>query len=138
MPASPPAQQLDPERGVLTLAPLLARIAPAVVNVSVQSEVPAESNPLFTDPFFRRFFDLPEQPRSRHAISAGSGVIVDARRVYVLPNHHVVRDAEQVTATLKDRREYTAQIVGSDPATDGAVLKIPAERLSSVSFGDSD
>ena len=135
---SPHAQQLDPDRGVLTLAPLLDRTTPAVVNVSVQSEVPAENNPLFTDPFFRRFFDLPEQPRSRRAISAGSGVIVDARRGYVLTNHHVVRGAEQVTVTLKDRREFAAQIVGSDPATDVAVLKIPAERLSSVGFGDSD
>jgi serine protease DegQ len=138
MPASPHAQQLDPERGVLTLAPLLERITPAVVNVSVQSEVPAENNPLFTDPFFRRFFDLPAQPRSRRAISAGSGLIVDARRGYVLTNHHVVRGAEQVTVTLKDRREFTAQIVGSDPATDVAVLKIPAERLSAIGFGDSD
>src|SRR3954453_8666396 len=138
MPASPHAQQLDPERGVLTLAPLLERITPAVVNVSVQSEVPAENNPLFTAPFFRRFFDLPEQPRSRRAISAGSGVIVDARRGYVLTNHHVIRGAEQVTVTLKDRREFTAQIVGSDPATDVAVLKIPAERLSAIGFGDSD
>ena len=135
---SPQAQQLDPDRGVLTLAPLLDRTTPAVVNVSVQSEVPAENNPLFTDPFFRRFFDLPEQPRSRRAISAGSGVIVDARRGYVLTNHHVVRGAEQVTVTLKDRREFSAQIVGSDPATDVAVLKIPAERLSAVGFGDSD
>ena len=132
------SQQLDPERGVLTLAPLLERTTPAVVNVSVQSEVPAESNPLFTDPFFRRFFDLPAQPRSRRAISAGSGVIVDARRGYVLTNHHVVRGAEQVTVTLKDRREFAAQVVGSDPATDVAVLRIPAERLSAVGFGDSD
>jgi Do/DeqQ family serine protease len=134
------AQQLslDPERGVITMAPLLERTTPAVVNISVQSHAAVAENPLFRDPFFRRFFDLPEQPQTRRAISAGSGVIVDARRGYVLTNHHVVRSAERITVTLKDRREFRAELVGSDPATDVALLRIPAESLTPLPFGDSD
>ena len=134
------AQQmsLDPERGVITMAPLLERTTPAVVNISVQSREAAAENPLFRDPFFRRFFDLPEQPQARRAISAGSGVIVDARRGYVLTNHHVVRSAERITVTLKDRREFQAELVGSDPATDVALLRIPAQSLTALPFGDSD
>ncbi|MEK0085050.1 DegQ family serine endoprotease [Benzoatithermus flavus] len=129
---------LDPERGVMTMAPLLERTTPAVVNVSVVSRVPMAENPLFADPFFRRFFDLPEQPREREAISAGSGVIVDAPHGYVLTNHHVVQNADRITVTLKDQREFDAQLVGSDPATDIALLRIPARNLSELPFGDSD
>jgi Do/DeqQ family serine protease len=134
------AQQmtLDPERGVITMAPLLERTTPAVVNVSVVSREAVAESPLFRDPFFRRFFDLPEQPRTRRAISAGSGVIVDARRGYVMTNHHVVRGAERITVTLKDRREFVAELVGSDPATDIALLRIPAQSLTALVFGDSD
>jgi Do/DeqQ family serine protease len=128
---------LDPQRGVMTMAPLLERTTPAVVNVSVVSRVPVAENPLFADPFFRRFFDLPEQPREREAISAGSGVIVDARNGYVLTNHHVVQNADRITLTLKDQREFDATLVGSDPATDMALLRIPPERLGELSFGDS-
>lgn len=130
---------LDPERGVATMAPLLERTTPAVVNVSVESHVPVAQNPLFADPFFRRFFDLPEQrPAERRAVSAGSGVIVDARRGYVLTNHHVVRNADSITVTLKDRREFSATLVGSDPATDVALLRIPTGGLTELPFGDSD
>ncbi len=130
---------LDPQRGVVTMAPLLERTTPAVVNVSVESRVPVAQNPLFADPFFRRFFDVPEQrPAERRAISAGSGVIVDAGRGYVLTNHHVVRNADSITVTLKDRREFSAKLVGSDPATDVALLRIPAGGLTQLPFGDSD
>jgi serine protease DegQ len=128
---------LDPERGVMTMAPLLERTTPAVVNVSVVSRVPVAENPLFADPFFRRFFDLPEQQQEREAISAGSGVIVDARRGYILTNHHVVQNAERITLTLKDQRTFDAELVGSDPATDIALLRIPATNLSELAFGDS-
>jgi S1-C subfamily serine protease len=91
---------LDRARGVMTMAPLLERTTPAVVNVSVVSRVAVAQNPLLADPFFRRFFDAPEQPREREAISAGSGVIVDARRGLVLTNHHVAANADRITVTL--------------------------------------
>jgi len=76
---------------------------------------PAESNPLLQDPFFRRFFNIPDQPRGEQ--SAGSGVIVDAVRGLVLTNNHVIKDAQEVVVTLKDRRQLKAQLVGTDPGT---------------------
>ena len=77
-------------RGLPTLAPVVAQVTPGVVNVSVVTRSPMEDNPLFRDPFFRRFFNLPERPQRREQ-AAGSGVIVDAQRGYVITNHHVIR-----------------------------------------------
>jgi serine protease Do/serine protease DegQ len=91
---------------------------------------------MLQDPFFRRFFGLPEQ--SRPQISAGSGVIVDARSGFVLTNHHVVKDAEQIAVTLKDGRRLQGKLVGSDAATDIALLKVDGDNLKSLTLGDSD
>jgi serine protease Do/serine protease DegQ len=107
-----------------------------VVNISVLTRAPMEENPLFRDPFFRRFFDLPDTP-SRPQLSAGSGVIVDATRGYVLTNNHVIRNAQQVMVTLKDRRLLEAKVVGADAGTDIAVLKIEPKNLTAIKFGDS-
>ncbi|HEX6111388.1 MAG TPA: Do family serine endopeptidase [Geminicoccaceae bacterium] len=137
VPTAPAGPMLDPERGVLTLAPLLAQITPGVVNIAVRSRVERPANPLLDDPFFRRFFDLPEVPRQRDVLSAGSGVIVDARRGYVLTNSHVVANADEVQVTLKDRRTYPARLVGSDPETDIALLELDAPDLTAVPLGDS-
>lgn len=123
-------------RGMPTLAPMLAQVTPAVVNISVTARDPAESNPLLRDPFFRRFFNIPDQPRGEQ--SAGSGVIVDAARGLVLTNHHVIRDAQEVLVTLKDRRQLKARLVGTDPGTDIALLRVTAERLTALRLGDSD
>ena len=123
--------------GVPTLAPLLHEVTPAVVNISVQSRVAIEENPLFRDPFFRRFFNVPGQA-VRPERSAGSGVIVDAANGYVLTNHHVIKNAQQVVVTLKDRRQFQAKLVGTDPGTDIALLKIEAKNLQALRFGDSD
>ena len=124
-------------RGLPTLAPIVNQVTPAVVNVSVVTRSPMEDNPLFRDPFFRRFFNLPDRlPRREQA--AGSGVIVDAARGYVLTNHHVVNRAEQVIVTLRDRRQFQAKLVGSDPGTDVAVLQIEPRNLSSLRIGNSD
>jgi serine protease Do/serine protease DegQ len=124
-------------RGLPTLAPLVNEVTPAVVNISVITRSPIEDNPLFRDPFFRRFFNLPDQPQRKEQ-SAGSGVIVDATRGFVLTNNHVIKDAEQVVVTLKDRRQFQAKLVGTDPGTDIAVLQISASGLSALKFGDSD
>jgi serine protease DegQ len=129
---------LDPARGVLTMAPLVAGVTPGVVNIAVRSRVERAPNPLFDDPFFRRFFDLPAVPREREVLSAGSGVIVDAARGYILTNGHVVANPAEIQVTLKDRRTYPARLVGSDPATDVALLQIDAPGLTAVAFGDSD
>ena len=134
---SPVAAQSPAARGLPTLAPLVNEVTPAVVNISVVTRSPIEDNPLFRDPFFRRFFNLPDRPQ-RQEQAAGSGVIVDAARGYVLTNHHVIREAEQVIVTLKDRRQFQARLVGADPGTDVAVLQIQAQELTALKFGDSD
>lgn len=124
-------------RGIPTLAPLVNQVTPAVVNISVVTRAPMEDNPLFRDPFFKRFFNLPDKPQRREQ-AAGSGVIVDAARGYVLTNNHVIKDAEQVIVTLKDRRQFQARVVGTDPGTDIAVVRIEPQGLTALRFGDSD
>jgi len=131
------AQQQTDARGLPTLAPLVNEVTPAVVNISVITRSPLEANPLFADPFFRRFFNLPDRPQ-RQEQAAGSGVIVDAARGYVITNHHVIRNAEQVVVTLKDRRQLPAKLIGTDPGTDIALLQIEAKGLSAIRIGDSD
>jgi serine protease DegQ len=120
-----------------TLAPLVRRVAPAVVNIVVTG---APRSPLLDDPFWQRFFESPdgEQRPIPERQNAGSGVIVDAARGYVLTNHHVVADAELIVVKLADRRELTAELIGSDEATDVALLKIDADRLTALEIGDSD
>jgi Do/DeqQ family serine protease len=122
--------------GMPTLAPLLDRVTPAVVNIAVLQRSPEDQNPMMRDPFFRRFFGLPEQQQPQ--IAAGSGVIVDAKNGYVITNAHVVKDAQQVAVTLKDTRRFPARLVGADPGTDIAVLKIDAKELVDAKWGDSD
>jgi serine protease DegQ len=91
------APLLDEQRGVLTIAPVLEKVTPAVVSISVQSRAPGADNPLFPDPFFRRFFGLPDIMPERQVMSAGSGVIIDAAKGHVLTNHHVVSNADKIT-----------------------------------------
>ncbi|MDX2313245.1 MAG: DegQ family serine endoprotease [Gammaproteobacteria bacterium] len=130
---------LPSKDGVPTLAPLLREVTPAVVNISVQVTAPARQNPLMRDPFFRRFFeDLLEQPQQRPQLSAGSGVVIDARLGYVITNHHVIEEAQEIVVTLKDRRELSAQLVGSDPGTDIALLKVAPGGLTELKLGDSE
>ena len=127
------------ENGRPTLSPLLEEVTPAVVNISVTGKAKMQRNPLFDDPFFRRFFDLPNQGPAvpRQSQSVGSGVIVDARKGYVLTNHHVIADADEITVTLLDRRRLEAKLVGSDEGTDIALLRIDADRLKALPMGDS-
>ncbi|MGH8731151.1 MAG: DegQ family serine endoprotease [Burkholderiales bacterium] len=122
--------------GTPTLAPILEQVTPAVVNIAVLSRSPEEDNPMLQDPFFRRFFGLPE--RAQPQISAGSGVIVDAKLGHVLTNHHVIKDARQIVVTLKDGRQIEARLLGSDAGTDIALLKVEAEKLTAIGFADSD
>ncbi|HVW65273.1 MAG TPA: DegQ family serine endoprotease [Nitrosospira sp.] len=138
MPSAYPAVPvMDGKNGVPTLAPLLQEVTPAVVNISVQTRSAIEENPLFRDPFFRRFFNIPDQAE-RPEQSAGSGVIVDAVHGYVVTNFHVIKDALRVTVTLKDRRQFQAKLVGTDPGTDIALLKIDAKKLQALRLGNSD
>ncbi|HXZ53406.1 MAG TPA: DegQ family serine endoprotease [Burkholderiales bacterium] len=127
---------LPTRNGLPTLAPLVAQVTPAVVNIAVLQRSPEEQNPLLRDPFFRRFFGLPESDEPQ--VAAGSGVVVDAEHGYVLTNHHVIQDAQRIVVTLKDNRRFPARLVGSDAGTDIALLKIDAKGLAALPFGDSD
>jgi len=128
--------QLPVREGLPTLAPILEKVTPAVVNIKVLQRSPEEQNPMLRDPFFRRFFGLPQQAEPQ--IAAGSGVIVDAKNGYVITNAHVVKDAREIKVTLRDNRELAAKLVGSDPGTDIAVIKVEPARLVDIKFGDSD
>ena len=121
-----------------TLAPMLERATPAVVNIATESRVALRSNPLLDDPFFRHFFNIPDQPRERKAQSVGSGVVVDARRGYVITNHHVVDSADKITVTLSDGRQLAAKVIGSDPESDVAVIQIPSGNLTALPLADSE
>ena len=121
-----------------SLAPMLENVTPAVVNIATEGRIQLRQNPLFSDPFFRRFFNFPDQPVERKTQSLGSGVIVDADRGLVLTNNHVIANAVQITVTLRDGRHLEADLVGTDPDTDVAVIKIPAEKLSALPTSDSD
>jgi len=138
MPAKAEGQIVNPDGSVPSLAPLVEQVSPAVVNIATSGTVETQSNPLLNDPFFRRFFDVPEQPRQRQVQSLGSGVVVDADAGYILTNHHVIANADQIQITFDDGREMDAEIVGSDPETDIAVLRADAEGLSALPLGNSD
>ncbi len=127
------------EAPVPSLAPLVKEVSPAVVNIATRGTVEAPRNPLMDDPFFRRFFGVPEQRRRREVRSAGSGVIVDAKNGYIITNHHVIENADEIEIALNDDRNLEAEIVGSDPGTDIAVLKLKQpKRLTEMRLGDSD
>jgi len=124
---------------VPTLAPVVERVVPGVVNIAVSGSVEVQ-NPLLSDPFFRQFFRVPNQPLRQQVQAAGSGVIVDAAKGYVITNNHVVAVGQNqvIEVTLKDKRRFPAKLIGRDPETDIAVLKIDADNLTAVPLGDSD
>ncbi|HGX92681.1 MAG TPA: trypsin-like serine protease, partial [Candidatus Tenderia sp.] len=123
-----------------TLAPMLKEVTPAVVNISTKSHVKMQQNPLFNDPFFRRFFNLPDRPQQqeRQRQALGSGVIVDAQEGYILTNNHVVENADEITVTLHDKRHFEASVVGRDPDADLAVIQVKASDLTALPMADSD
>lgn len=127
-------------QAIPSLAPMLEDVTPAVVNIATEGRIQLKQNPLFNDPFFRRFFNLPrqQQPLERKTQSLGSGVIVDAKRGLVLTNSHVIANAVEISVTLRDGRQLKAEVVGTDPETDVAVIKIPPENLVDIKPTDSD
>ncbi|MBT8445433.1 MAG: trypsin-like peptidase domain-containing protein, partial [Gammaproteobacteria bacterium] len=133
LPAKVGGQQLP------SLAPLVDDASPAVVNIATRGTVNAPSNPLAEDPFFQRFFGVPPQQRQREVRSAGSGVIVDARNGYILTNHHVVENADEIEIMLSDNRSLKAVIVGSDAGTDIAVIQVDdTSKLVEMPLGNSE
>ena len=120
-----------------SLAPMLEQVDPAVVNIATYT-TRAVRNPLLDDPFFRRFFNIPNRQRYRRTRSAGSGVVIDAENGYIVTNNHVVTRADDIDITLSDGRVLEAELVGNDQAVDLALLQVPADGLVAVRFGDSD
>ena len=121
-----------------SLAPMLERAVPAVVNISTVTRIEAAEHPLMRDPFFRRFFDIPQRQLRPEGNSLGSGIVVDAERGLVLTNQHVIAKATEIRVTLQDGRSLVAELVGADPETDIAVLRIPADDLTALPVADSD
>ncbi|MGB9428382.1 MAG: DegQ family serine endoprotease [Gammaproteobacteria bacterium] len=122
---------------VPTLAPIVKRVSPAVVNVSTSGHVTLQQNPFFNDPFFQQFFGQQNQPTERNFQALGSGVIVDAAKGYILTNNHVIENADKITVTLYDNRTFKAKVIGRDPDTDIAVLQIKADNLTQIPLGNS-
>jgi Do/DeqQ family serine protease len=129
--------QTNPARELPTLAPLIETISPAVVNIAVKTSVSGGPRAQ-QDELLRRFFDFEGPPgRQREIEGAGSGVIVDAEKGYILTNHHVIASADKITVTLLENRSLTARVVGSDEGSDLAVLQVDSANLKSIPFGDS-
>jgi serine protease DegQ len=113
------------------------RAAPSVVNIFTSKEIRTQRHPLLNDPIFRRFFGEQLPDEAQRASSLGSGVIVSTNG-YVLTNHHVVEAADEIEVALADGKKLLAKVVGNDPETDLAVLRISAENLPAITFGSSD
>jgi serine protease Do len=146
-PAPPPASTPNAPPGSVaetatrgSFADVVARVAPAVVTVrSARRARAPRQHPFFDDPRFREFFGLPREPQSElpRQQGLGSGIIVSGDG-YILTNHHVIDGAEEITIVLSDKRAYPARVVGSDPPSDLAVLKVDQSNLPVLSMGNSD
>ena len=119
-----------------SLAPMLEQVTPAVVNIATSATVMQQS-PLFNDPFFRRFFDVP-QHRERRRTGLGSGVIFDADNGYIVTNNHVIAKADDIVVTLSDGRKLEATVIGTDPGADVAIIQVQAKNLTALKIADSD
>ncbi|HEX7052997.1 MAG TPA: Do family serine endopeptidase [Burkholderiales bacterium] len=131
-----PAPAAAPALRAASYSEAVRRATPSVVNIFTSKELHVERHPLLNDPLFRRFFgDLPDE--SSRASSLGSGVIVTPNG-YVLTNNHVVETADEIEVALADGKKLLAKVVGNDPETDLAVLRIEGENLPAITFGSSE
>jgi len=122
--------------GPASYASAVKRASPSVVNIYTQKKLVRARHPLLDDPFFQRFFNsrnLPQQQRMQSSL--GSGVIISADG-YILTNNHVVNEADEIVVQLQDGREAMVEVVGRDPETDLAVLKVNLDQLTPISLGD--
>jgi serine protease Do/serine protease DegQ len=116
---------------------MLERAMPGVVNIATSTNIQVSENPLMQDPFFRQFFNVPEQSRQQQKNSLGSGVIIDSKQGWVLTNNHVIDKADKILVTLHDGRQLNAELIGADPESDIAVIHIPAENLTQLPIAES-
>jgi len=139
--ASSPAMAVSEEaasKGVPSLAPMLQEVTPAVVIVSTsQTSRAPESLRFRGEEDLRRFFNEQQGQADPRAVrGTGSGVIVDADKGYIVTNHHVIADADVISVSLQDGREFTAKLLGSDASTDVALLEIEGDNLQELEFAD--
>ena len=126
------------EVGPVSYANAVEKAAPAVVNIYTRTVIKQQQYPLIEDPLFKKFFDLGDMPqRERIQSSLGSGVILNSQG-YIITNNHVIAGADSIVIALKDGREAAAEVVGTDPETDLAILKTSMEHLPSVTLSPSD
>ena len=110
---------------------------PAVVNIATTTNIQVSENPLMQDPYFRQFFQIPNQSRQQQKNSLGSGIIIDSKQGWVLTNNHVIDKADKILVTLHDGRQLNAELIGTDPESDIAVIQIPANNLIQLPIADS-
>jgi serine protease Do len=128
---------------VISFAPIVKKVIPSVVNIStekvVEFKIPEQFKRFFNDPFFQRFFGFrePQRPQKKKEMALGSGVII-SKDGYIVTNYHVISNATKITVTLKDGKKYKAKVIGSDPKTDLALIKIDAKNLTPITIGDSN
>ncbi|MFV2061356.1 MAG: DegQ family serine endoprotease [Gammaproteobacteria bacterium] len=121
-----------------TLAPMIKRVTPAVVNIATIGYVQQQrENPLLQDPFFRHFFGAPSRPQQQETQSLGSGVVINAKEGLILTNNHVIDNAAKIQVTLRDGRQLNATLVGTDPDSDIAVIKVKADNLTAIKIANS-
>ena len=119
-----------------SLAPMLENVLPGVVNIATSGTVAVNQNPMYNDPFFRHFFgNIPQQKRRTQSI--GSGVIIDAKKGYIVTNNHVIANADTIFVTLNDKRKLKAKLIGSDPETDVAILQVKSNNLTAIPLANS-
>ena len=129
----------DVDNGIPTLAPMVEKTMPAVVNIATTGHVDVQKHPLLNDPFFKRFFEgYEDMPQRKETKSLGSGVVIDADKGYIVTNHHVVEGAQEIAVTMHNGHHFKAKLIGSDPEADVAVLQADIKGLQAIPFGDSD
>src|SRR5215831_14581346 len=130
--ASVPLPVIQQASGMPTLAPVLKKITPAVVSIAIKGRAPDANTQQ------RKMREAKPAAVDQQVRAAGSGVVIDAGQGVIITNNHVIDRAEEITVQLADGRELTAKLIGGDPDTDIAVIKIPAENLTAIVFGNSD
>ena len=129
----------DSAQGIPSLAPMLEKVTPAVVNIYTINQVRQNNSRLFEDRFLKEFFNSPgSKANKKNRAGLGSGVIIDSSKGLIITNNHVIAKATDIKVKLMDGREFKAEIVGTDPATDIAIIKINAKKLKSLKIANSN
>ena len=129
----------DSAQGIPSLAPMLENVTPAVVNIYTINQVRQNSSRIFEDRFLKEFFNSPgSKANKKNRAGLGSGVIINSSKGLIITNNHVIAKATDIKVKLMDGREFKAEIVGTDPATDIAIIKINAKNLKSLKIANSN